>query len=42
MAFVFSKCLHYTEQKSNIPIKNNFSINFATFYYDCEKIEIVN
>ncbi|EOS70387.1 hypothetical protein C818_01802 [Lachnospiraceae bacterium MD308] len=42
MAFVFKKCLHYTEQKSNIPVKNDFGINSATLYLGCEKIEIVN
>lgn len=42
MAFVFKKCLHYTGQNSNIPIKNDFGIHFATLYCDSEKIEIVN
>lgn len=34
MAYVFKKCLHYTGQKSNIPIKNDCGINLATLYYD--------
>lgn len=41
MAFVFKQVLGYKGQKEHVPIKDNFGVKTAAFYYDRQEFEIL-
>lgn len=41
IAFVFKQVLGYKSQKEHVPIKDNFGVKTAAFYYDRQEFEIL-